>query len=402
MNKMLKLKKIFHNILPAFVICALLSSCANNKSEVKSTIIKSTIPQREITIPTIDISNDSNRHVIIAQGEPEIRQGHPSTILMPDGKTMFVNWTVGHGGPCGQLKKSTDGGQNWSELLDVPNNWKEHSNCPPLYLLSDPQGKERLFTYVNRGPNGLKMYRSYSENEGNSWTPFEPVLIENSTDTLIADVMPFTAIIPIENGGKLLGFTNLRRPYHKGRTNMIAQSQSVDGGLTWSNWRIVLDLGEPHVPCEPEIIRSPDGKQLLMLIRENNRDFNSWIMLSNNEGLTWGEPFQATASVTMDRHQACYAKDGRLVIVGRDVAEKSPTKGHFAAWVGTYEDLVTGREGQYRVKLLHTYKTTEYPGLEVLYDGTFVATNSVSYRQHENYSVVSTRFKLEELDELIK
>jgi hypothetical protein len=91
-----------------------------------------------------------------------------------------------------------------------------------------------------------------------------------------------------------------------------------------------------------------------------------------------------------------------LVIVGRDVAENSPTKSHFVAWVGTYNDLVEGSEGQYRVKLLHTYKTTEYPGLEVLPDGTFVATNSVSYRPGENYSLVSTRFKLEELDNMIK
>ena len=123
-------------------------------------------------------------------------------------------------------------------------------------------------------------------------------------------------------------------------------------------------------------------------------------MISNNEGKTWSEPFQATGSVTMDRHQAKYAPDGRLVIVGRDTAEESPTKNHFVAWIGTYEDLVKGREGQYRVKLLHTYTSTEYPGLELLPDGTFVATNSVVYRPDENYSVVSTRFKLEELDKL--
>ena len=112
--------------------------------------------------------------------------------------------------------------------------------------------------------------------------------------------------------------------------------------------------------------------------------------------------FQAPASVTFDRHQAKYAPDGRLVIVGRDVAEKSSSKGHFAAWVGTYQDLAEGREGQYRVKLIHSYKTTEYPGLVVLPDGTFVATTSLPYRKGENYSLVCTRFKLEELDKQVK
>lgn len=358
--------------------------------------------QREITIPTIDISQDTSRHVVIAQGTENQRQGHPSTLLMPDGSTMYVIWTHGHGGPAGPVKKSEDGGQTWSELMDVPDSWKEYANCPPLYLLKDSQGKQRLTTYVNRGPNGFKMYQAELDLGRNEWSSFEPVKIAGRNDTLIADVMPFTAIEPIEDGKKLLGVTNIRRPYDEGKTNILAQSTSEDGGITWSPWRIILDLGEPYRPCEPELIRSPDGKKLLMIIRENERSLNSWIMLSNNEGKTWSEPFQATASVTMDRHQACYAPDGRLVIVGRDKAEKSPTKEHFVAWVGTYDDLVNGREGQYRVKLLHTYKSTEYPGLEVLPDGTFIATNSVSYRANENHSIVSTRFALAELDLKIK
>lgn len=354
--------------------------------------------KKSIDIPTIDISGETSRHTIIAQGTKETRQGHPHTLLMPDAKTMFAIWTIGHGGPAGQLKKSTDGGLTWSDLLEVPDNWKQHANCPPLYMLKDPMGKARLTTFVNRGPYGFRMYRSASEDNGATWSPFEPVLIHGSKDSLTADVMPFTAIVPIEGGQKLLGVTNIRRPYEGKRTNILAQSISVDGGITWSHWRIILDLGDPYVPCEPELIRSPDGNQLLMIIRENNRSFNSWIMTSDNEGKTWSEPFQSTASVTMDRHQARYAADGRLVIVGRDVADESPTKGHFVAWVGTYDDLVSRKEGQYRIKLLHTYTTTEYPGLVVLPDGTFVATNSVGYKPGENYSVVSTRFKLSELD----
>ena len=122
-----------------------------------------------------------------------------------------------------------------------------------------------------------------------------------------------------------------------------------------------------------------------------------------DEGETWSAPFQATASVSMDRHQHQYAADGRLVIVGRDTAAESPTRGHFVAWVGTYDDLVEGREGQYRVKLLphHGGGSVEYPALERLPDGTFVATNTVRYRPDENYSVVSTRFTLDELDCLV-
>lgn len=355
--------------------------------------------QREITIKTLDISSDIHRQSVIAQGTEMIRQGHPTAVQTAD-NTLYVMWTYGHGGPCGPLKKSEDGGQTWSNLLHVPENWILHSNCPAFYTLKDPNGKERIISYVSRGPAGFKMYHTVSEDNGNTWSPFRQVPIADDRGTLSAEVMPFTAIVPIENGQKLLGVTNTRRPYEGGYTNILVQSISEDGGLSWGHWRFILDLGNPYVPCEPEIIRSPDGKQLLMLIRENNRDFNSWIMTSENEGKTWSEPFQAPASVTMDRHQAKYADDGRLVIVGRDVASNSSTKGHFVAWVGSYEDLLQGKEGDYRIKLLHTHRSTEYPSLVKLPDGTFLAINSVGYKPQENYSVVATRFKLEEIDRM--
>lgn len=44
-----------------------------------------------ITIPTIDISEETNRHIIIAAGTEEIYQGHVDTVLMQDGKTMFCH-----------------------------------------------------------------------------------------------------------------------------------------------------------------------------------------------------------------------------------------------------------------------------------------------------------------------
>jgi len=376
--------------------------------------------EREINIPTIDISAISEYQQVIAPGAENLRNGHPNAILLPDGKTIYLIWTIGHGGPCTELKRSDDGGLNWSEKLTVPDNWKDYANCPPLYLLKDPQGKERLLTYANRTPYGLIMAKAYSEDLGKTWSPFSPVLCsEDKTtkhtvqqgsfqessavrDTLKADVMPFTAIEPIDGGKRLLGITNMRRPFQKGMTNLLVQSYSQDGGLTWDKWRIILDLDEECVPCEPELVRSPDGKELLMIIRDNNRANNSWMMKSRNEGKTWSQPMQLPASVTMDRHQADYLPDGRIIVIGRDVAENSPCKGHFVAWVGTYDDLANGNEGQYRIKMLHSFKTTEYPGLAVLSDGTVVAITSLPYREGENYSIVQSRFNISDIDRMYK
>jgi hypothetical protein len=97
--------------------------------------------------------------------------------------------------------------------------------------------------------------------------------------------------------------------------------------------------------------------------------------------------------------------DGRLVIAFRDQAIGSPTRGHFVAWVGKYEDIRKAQPGQYRIKLLHSYAARVgdcgYPGMELLADGTIVATTYIQYRPGpEKHSVVSARFKLAETDKL--
>jgi hypothetical protein len=69
-------------------------------------------------------------------------------------------------------------------------------------------------------------------------------------------------------------------------------------------------------------------------------------------------------------------------------------------WVGTYEDIVAGREGQYRVRLMDNTRNadTAYPGLELLPDGTFVTTTYGHWDEGEQPYIVSVRFRMEELD----
>lgn len=343
---------------------------------------------------TVDLSADRSRQVVIAAGDASTYQGHPTTLLLPDGKTMFCVWTYQHGGPCGPLKRSDDGGLTWSPLLDVPANWKEVRNCPALYRLSDPAGRTRLFVYAGQGPDGA-MQESHSDDDGRTWTPMRSLGL--------VGVMPFCTIVPIEGGKRLLGLTNLRRPgeTQEKNSNILAQSYSTDGGLTWTPWKIILDL--PGLkPCEPMVVRSPDGKQLLCLIRENVKRV-ALFMTSDDEGKTWSKEKPLPPGLWGDRHMASYAADGRLVVAMRDTGAESPTYSHFVAWVGRYEDIVNGNDGGYRVKLLHSFAGRDcgYPGLERLPNGTFVATTYLKYREGpEQHSVVAARFTLTETDRL--
>ncbi|TZF81916.1 exo-alpha-sialidase [Pedobacter sp. BS3] len=341
----------------------------------------------------VDLSADTSRQVVVARGTDEVYQGHTTTVLLPDGKTMYCVWTIGHGGYCGPMKRSDDGGLTWTDLLKVPANWKNVKNCPAIYRLPDPKGNYRLFVFAGRGPDG-GMYQSVSEDGGKTWSP----MVSNHTGP---NVMPFCTVEPIDSGKRLLAMSNIRRPgeVEDKKSNVVVQSYSSDGGFTWTPWKIVLDT-PGFKPCEPEIIRSPDGKELLCLIRENQKR-ESWYMVSRNEGKTWSKPQTLPKTLFGDRHQAKYSRDGRLVIVFRDTGKDSPTRTHFVAWIGKYEDIVKGSSGQFRVKLLHSYKGSDcgYSGLELLPDDTFVATTYIKYRPGpEKNSIVSARFKISDIE----
>ncbi|MEL6110253.1 MAG: sialidase family protein, partial [Planctomycetota bacterium] len=160
--------------------------------------------------------------------------------------------------------------------------------------------------------------------------------------------------------------------------------------------------------CEPGAIRSPDGKRMAVLLRENARRKHSHIIFSDDEGKTWSEPREVPLSLTGDRHTGKYAPDGRLLISFRCRAPKSqtdrPYEGDWVAWVGTWEDLVEGRNGQYVVRLKDNTKSydTAYPGVEVLGDGTFVATTYGHWSKGEPPYILSVRLTLEELDAMAK
>ena len=350
-------------------------------------------------VPVVDLSQDSSRQVIVAPGEDVVSfskgehnadttEGfqHPTTLLLDDGSTMFCVFTVGHGGSCGPLKVSHDGGLTWT-WAETPENWKTAGNGPCIHKLDDEDGTQRLFVFARREENS-PMVQTVSLDNGITWSDFE----ENGLQCVVSPI----TIEPI-SGDRHLALFDIRG-------DRIHQSISSDGGLTWEAQKEITDGSLCF--SEPCIIRSPDGNQLLAMLRENSFWYNSYGIISDDEGETWSAPFEMPGAVTGHRHLARYDEDGRIVMVFRDMARGTKTPSDFVGWVGTYDDLVNCREGQYRLRLIANSKYqpdnpgfTGYPGLERLPDGTFVATTYAVLSPGPIASIASVRFKLSEVDE---
>ena len=352
-------------------------------------------PSRGYSIPLIDLADETARQVVVDR-EPGQYLGHPTTVLLEDGKTLLCVYPKGHGrGPI-VYKRSPDGGRTWSERLPVPENWATSRETPTIHRVVDRDGKKRLIVWSGLYPARLAV----SKDDGATWSPLKEagawggIVVMGCLEPLRTGKGHYLAMFH-DDGRFFQAQPQVRQPV----VFTLYQTRSSDGGLTWSAPEAVYSSSEVHL-CEPGLIRSPDGRKLAVLLRENARRKNSHVIFSTDEGRTWSPPRELPGALTGDRHTGKYGPDGRLFISFRDMAHETPTKGDWVGWVGTFEDIEQGREGQYRVRLMDNKKGADcaYPGVEILPDGTFVATTYGHWTEGEQPYIVAVRFKLSELD----
>ena len=369
--------------------------------------------QQKAAMKILDLSQETNRQVFIARGTPEEYHAHPTTAMLADNRTIIAVWNLGHGGHAGPMARSEDGGLTWRRVDDtLPPNYSNFKNCPSLYRIADPQGKERLWIFAARtltdkeSPRDVPgryqgyMPRVMSEDDGRTWRELPPLGDRIAMDNPFRNVMTFSSIVRLKDGSSL-GLFHRGDGLGEGGTLQVMQSITRDGGFTWSQPVVVADghAIAPKLPCEPYVFRSPDGDELCCIMRENKRTGTSLVMFSRDEGKTWSKPVDTPWGLTGDRHHGIRLPDGRLVIVFRNSAPLAPA--HFIAWIGTYDDIKQGRPGQYRVSLLRTFKDGFYPGLHQLPDDTIVATTYTTYGKDDGgCSIVSVRFTIDEVDTL--
>ena len=353
------------------------------------------IQAKGYSIPTIDLSKQAHRQIVVDREKGQYL-GHPTTVLLEDKKTMLIVYPKGHGRGGIVYKRSNDGGLTWSSRIPTPKSWSTSKEVPTLHRVIDASGQKRLIMWSGLYPARLAI----SENDGDSWSELKP-----AGDW--GGIVVMGCLEPLKTGkGNYMAMFHDDGRFFKGAMKResnpvftLFKTFSKDGGLTWSYPEALFARSDVHL-CEPGIIRSPDGKQLCVLLRENARRRNSFVIFSNDEGENWTNPRELPASLTGDRHTGRYSKDGRLFISFRDRTHDTRTFGDWVAWVGTYSDIVNGREGQYRVRLMDNHKSADcaYPPVEILPDDTIVTTTYGHWTKGESPYIVSVRLKLSELD----
>lgn len=388
-----------------------------------------------LSIPIIDLNEETTRQVVVDREEGQYL-GHPTTVLLEDGKTILIVYPKGHGRGEIVYKRSTDGGVTWSERLKTPESWKTSLEVPTIFRTTDPAGRRLLILFSGLYPARL----AHSGDDGLTWSELEPagdwggVVVMASLTALKTGKGHYMALF--HDDLRFITADGQEKYREDRKTNdkvlfTLYKTFSFDGGMTWSKPESILSRRDMNL-CEPGMIRSPDGKTLAVLLRENSRIANSQIIFSKDEGKTWTNPVPLPNELNGDRHVIRFTADGRLLVVFRDISpmsfrkelagiakernevnmskiatetgQGSPTEGDWVGWVGKWKDLVKGKPGQYRIRFkdnIHSWDCC-YPGVELLPDGTFVVTTYGHWEKEREPYILSIRFKMEELDNKYK
>ncbi len=373
---------------------------------------------------------------------------HPDSVLLKDGSILTV-YPAGHGKGAVLNKISADGGVTWSGTIEnTPESWVNSQETPTIYRLEFSDGTEDKLILISANPKwpgsstvgGFEC--SISSDEGKTWTEFERFYSLEDENSVVPIVAMASLTRLKENGefvDKWMGFFH-DADFYNYKTILTFDEE---GNMQWSvpekYFAQYRDVERSSGMCEVEVIRSDMGKgdELCLITRSNSKNINSLISFSSDEGKTWSEPVEAPAALNGERHKAEYTPDGRLVITFRSIERGQKAKENaknmtdknrgwisegLVAWVGTYEDLKEGNEGQYRIKIAHIYNDdqtvpeyyagsdTGYCGNVVLADGTVVICGYGKFSPEEKTQdgkslktyICSKRINLADVDKLLE
>lgn len=379
--------------------------------------------------------------------------GHPDSVLLNNGDILTL-YPKGHGKGAIISKISDDGGKTYNKAIaNQPASWEKSLETPTVYRLQFKNGEEKLILISANskwpGMSSLGGFNSsISLDEGKTWTEFKRFW-DNDSEMPLIPIVAMASLTRLKENGEFVD--KWMGIFHDSSFINYKTILTFDenGEYNWSKPEPYLsqyrDIELYAGICEVECVRSDCGKgdELCLIARCNKKRNTSLLIFSQDEGKTWSKPVEASASLNGERHKAEYTNDGRLFITFRSIernrqmvkkmrkdgGQKTWYSEGWVAWVGTYDDLKSQNEGQYRIKIAHTYldhqnkpslsanADTGYCGNVVLKDGTIVTSSYGVFspeekekgkydtdkgKQKRKTFIVSKRIKLSDVEKLIK
>lgn len=441
------MKKILCALLCVLLGVVLFTGCS--KEKLPFTGSDYTIPELDLSVMPEEYKNTEYEYLYDLSVVDNSKEylAHPDSVLLKNGNILTM-YPEGHGKGAVQTKISTDGGKTWGEgVQNAPSSWENSRETPTVYRLQFTDGvTEDKLVMISANPKwgdeptdgGFNC--SVSTDEGESWTEFETFYDKNSEAPVIP-IVAMSSLTQLKENGKFVD--KWMGLFHDAEFYNYKTILTFDknGNPKWSKpekyFSQYREIEEKSNMCEVEVIRSEQGKgdRLCLISRSNTKQMNSLISFSDDEGKTWSVPVEAPAALNGERHKADYTPDGRLFITFRSIergskaeenASRDVTRGWVSegwiAWVGSFEDLEQGREGQYRIKLAHIYingqrkpqycaeADTGYCGNVVLDDGTIVTStyghfdpkDKLNIKGELRTSICSKRIRLADTDALVE
>lgn len=442
------MKKFLGVLISMLFAAVIFTGCkANTADSLPFTGSDYTIPELDLSIqPDHSDARFDYLYELSVVDKSKNYMAHPDSVLLKNGNILTM-YPAGHGKGAVMNKISTDGGLTWSEEIEnTPKSWVDSQETPTVYRLQFTDGKtaDKLIMisanpqWKNKHTNG-GFNCSVSTDEGQTWTEFETFYDINS-DNPVIPIVAMSSLTQLKENGqfvdKWMGFFHDRDFYNYKTILTFDENGNPQWSVPEKYFSVYRDVEEKSNMCEVEVIRSEQGlgDELCLITRSNTKQMNSLISFSSDEGETWSEPFEAPAALNGERHKAEWTKDGRLFITFRSIergkkaqenALDTTTGGWISegwvAWVGTYDDLKNGAEGQYRIKLAHIYDKSQkkpeyyahadtgYCGNVVLDDGTIVTSTYGQFSPDEKIKfgtdyrtyICSKRINLADTDALV-
>ena len=353
-------------------------------------------------VPTYELPKENLTDIEKAPGTDRQYLGQPDMVRTKSGR-LITAYPKGHGkGPL-IMQISDDDGSTWTEKMDTPESWIGSQETPTMYILNLDDGTERILLITacpgwgtDSAGNTFGWNTSYSDDNGETWTEYDHWYSKRGYDNANNEVVvAMASLVQLkdENGNYIQKWMGV---YHdKSYVNYKTYlTFDENGNEQWTEpvpyLKEYRKIESTYKMCEIGMFRSPDGSRIVGLARSQSHNNSSTLIYSDDEGETWSEPMDLPGSLSGERHKAVYDPiSGRLVITFREIrydlngnnkfdGDSDWTCGEWAAWVGTYEDLMEQNDGDYHIMLAEDWANnaksgdTGYAGVVVLEDGTFI------------------------------